>query len=246
MAYASSEKEFYQRHYRGALQAEGQATLEEIKAAHYLPGRRYHLLLSELRKDTRYGTVVEIGCAQGDCLLFLASEFDFAKAIGIDIAFPNDMQYERDGVHFMQANSNQPLPLEDSSVDVYVAMMVIEHLFDPFQAFEEIRRVLSPSGRAFINLPLVTSMKNRLRLLRGKLPETSVPFERWLVDREWDGNHLHYFSLDSIRRLAASHGLRLTRLAGVGAGYRLKTMLPSLLASELSFVVEHAHGKVPD
>ena len=66
-------------------------------------------------------------------------------------------------------------------------MMVIEHLFDPFHAFREIERVLSPTGQGFINLPLVTSLKNRLRLLGGNLPVTSVSFDRWLVDKEWDG-----------------------------------------------------------
>ena len=89
---------------------------------------------------------VEIGCADGDCIAFLASEFKFKEVIGIDIAFPDDMKEEVDGIRFLQANSNERLPLADGSVDVFVAMMVIEHLFDPFHAFAEIKRLLAHHG----------------------------------------------------------------------------------------------------
>lgn len=241
MAYSSSEKAFYQRHYEGAggLQVAPQASLDAARDAHFLPGKRYHLLLTELKAGHRYGTAAEIGCSDGGSLRFLASQFKFDRVIGLDIAFADGMVEEVGGVQFMQANSNERLPLEDGSVDVYIAMMVIEHLFDPFHAFQEVKRVLSPRGQAFINLPLVTSIKNRLRLLTGKLPVTSVPFERWLVDREWDGNHLHYFSVDAIEQLAALSGLKVTTVAGVGSHHQWKTRLPRLLANELSFVLEH-------
>lgn len=240
MAYSSSEKAFYQRHYEGGLELAPVASPDAVKAANYAPGKRYHLLLSELKAGQRYGTAVEIGCADGDCIRYLASQFQFDQVVGIDIAFADGMAKEVGGVQFLQANSNERLPLEDSSVDVYIAMMVIEHLFDPFHSFKEIKRVLSPTGQAYVNLPLVTSIKNRFRLLMGKLPVTSVPFERWLEDKEWDGNHLHYFSVDAIERLAALCGLKVTKVAGVGSNYKLKTMMPRLLANELSFVLEHA------
>lgn len=239
MAYASSEKVFYQRHYAGGLKVETAPSLTKTYESHYAPGKRYHLLLSELEAGKTYKRAVEIGCAGGDCLAFLADRFKFESVVGIDIAFPDGMNNVVDGVQFMQANSNERLPLADASVDVYVAMMVIEHLFDPFHAFKEIERVLTPDGRAVINLPLVTSIKNRMRLLFGKLPVTSVAFERWIEDHEWDGNHLHYFSVDSIKRLADECGLMVTRMAGVGSHHQLKSMAPSFLSNELSFVVQH-------
>lgn len=239
MSYSSAEKDFYQRHYQGGLKLARPASLADTEARHFAPGKRYHLLMSELDPQAQYGTAVEIGCSGGDCIVYLGSRMRFEKLIGIDIAFPDGMNKEAGGVQFMQSNGNERLPLADASIDVYVAMMVIEHLFDPFFAFREIQRVLAPGGRAFVNLPLVTSLKNRLRLLSGRLPVTSVPFERWLVDKEWDGNHLHYFSVDAIHRLAELSGLRVTTLAGVGTQHRLKSLAPRLLANELSFVLEH-------
>ena len=239
MAYSSAEKEFYQRHYAGGLGTAKRAAVADTQALHFAPGKRYHLIMDELDPQRRYGTAVEIGCSDGDCAVFLHNRFKFDQVIGIDIAFPDDMQREVAGVKFMQANSNEKLPLEDASVEVYVAMMVIEHLFDPFHAFRDIKRVLAPDGMAFVNLPLVTSIKNRVRLLCGQVPITSVPFDRWFVDKEWDGNHLHYFSLDSIRRLADLCGLVVTRVACVGPRYQWKNLAPSFLANELSFVMKH-------
>ena len=239
MAYSSAEKEFYQRHYAGGLGSAKRATVSDTEARHFVPGKRYHLIMSELDPQRQYGTAVEIGCSDGDCAVFIGNRFKFDKVVGVDIAFPDDMQQETAGVTFMQANSNEKLPLADGSIDVYVAMMVIEHLFDPFHAFREIKRMLSPDGKAFVNLPLVTSIKNRLRLLCGRVPVTSVPFDRWFDDKEWDGNHLHYFSVDSIRRLAALNGLEVTRLACVGPNHQVKNLAPSFLANELSFVLKH-------
>ena len=70
-------------------------------------------------------------------------------------------------------------------VDHLIAMMVIEHLFDPFHAFREIKRCVSNRGAAYVNLPLVTGLRNRARLLIGKIPETSIRYERWFAN--WNG-----------------------------------------------------------
>lgn len=135
----------------------------------------------------------------------------------------------------MPANLNDPWPFETSDVDVLVAMMVIEHLFDPFFCFHEIARVLANDGRAFINLPLVTSLKNRLRLLVGLLPVTSVPYKRWLDEGHWDGFHLHYFTLGSVEDLARLAGLRVVTIHAVAPFKKLKDLMPSLLCGEISF-----------
>ena len=44
--------------------------------------------------------------------------------------------------------------LKMGSVQFLVMMMVIEHLFDPFQNFKRINTLLRKDGVAFINVPL--------------------------------------------------------------------------------------------
>ena len=71
----------------------------------------------------------------------------------------------------------------------------------------------------------------------GQLPITSVSYGRWLTDKEWDGNHLHYFSVDSIRDLAMASGLEIVKISAVGRFTLIKKLFPKLLASELTFAV---------
>lgn len=143
--------------------------------------------------------------------------------------YPGSVSFE-----YATADLNQDFPVETGSMDVVIAMMVIEHLFDPFHSFSEVGRVCKTGGMAFVNLPLITSIKSRIDLLMGRLPNTST--KEWFDMREWDGGHLHYFDVSHVRRLAGLYGLTLTALYPVGRGYALKKLAPSLLCGEASFV----------
>ena len=44
-------------------------------------------------------------------------------------------------------------PLPDGSLDIVMCISVLEHLWDPKGALREIHRLLSPGGRALINVP---------------------------------------------------------------------------------------------
>ena len=127
-------------------------------------------------------------------------------------------------------------PYEDGTFDVVIAMMVLEHLFDPFHSFAELARVLRPGGLGFVNLPNIGSIKCRLQLLAGRLPVTSQ--SDWFELRQWDGGHLHYFTASSVRRVAALNGLRLRRLYPVGRLPAVKGLWPALLCHEISYVLE--------
>jgi hypothetical protein len=45
---------------------------------------------------------------------------------------------------------------------------------------------------------------------------------RWWNNEEWDGGHLHYFTIPYIKRVAAKYGLDLVRLYPVGRAYKIK------------------------
>jgi SAM-dependent methyltransferase len=180
-------------------------------------------------------------CGGGEALLMASESRGFDRIIGVDIALvPTCLQQgTATGIEFLASNLNEKWPFPDGEVDHLIAMAVIEHLFDPFHVFREIKRCLSKRGTAYVDLPLATGLRNRIRLLFGGLPETSVGYERWYQMGEWDGNHLHYFSLRSIHDLGHSCGLRLTDIRRVRRFYALKTRLPSLLAAEVTFRMQH-------
>jgi SAM-dependent methyltransferase len=238
MTYNSSERDFYLRHYNGGV-VFTEPDFAKIHAEFLQPGKRYHLLYQTLQLHRRNGTIIEVGCGDAGVLMFLKSKFEFSRAIGFDIGILQDQIFN--GVELKSGNFNETLNLEDGSVDVFIAMMVIEHLFDPFHAFKEIKRVLKSDGLAVLNLPLVTNVQNRIRLLCGHLPTTSVPYDRWFLDKEYDGNHLHYFSMQSIRKIAQISGLSVAAVSGVGRCQKLKSLFPSFFAGEITFSLKHAN-----
>jgi SAM-dependent methyltransferase len=134
------------------------------------------------------------------------------------------------------ANLDNPFPFEDARFDVVIAMMVIEHLYDPFHAFAEVARVAKPGARIFVNLPNIGSIRCRIDLMLGRLPNTSTA--SWFDQREWDGGHLHYFTVDSVRKLAEVSGLKLVGQRAVGSMPALKRLRPSLLCHEITYVLE--------
>jgi SAM-dependent methyltransferase len=136
-------------------------------------------------------------------------------------------------VLFKQADLDDNFPFEDDSFDCTVAMMIVEHLFDPFHSFKEITRITKPGGHIFINVPNVAALKCRAQLAFGKIPVTSA--HNWFERREWDGNHLHYFTVKEVLRLARLQGLKLDAIFPVGRYPRFKQLLPTLLCHEISY-----------
>ncbi len=201
---------------------------------------RYRICIDSLNKNKhiKKNLIVELGCSHGENLIFLKNNYEFKKAIGCDILFNEKLNHNN--CEFFPADLNQKWPIPDSKVDCFVAMMLIEHLFNPWFCFSEIKRVLAPKGRAFINLPLVTSFKNRLRLCFGKLPITSVPYQNWIKEGHWDGFHLHYFNLSSINDLAKNSKLKIVSQSAVGKNKKFKNLFPNFLCNEISFELTHA------
>lgn len=227
----TSEERFYKQHYekgRGSTEP-GEAVAVELV---FQPGGRYHVVRKALEGRPKLGRLLEIGCGGGEYTIWMQRFAE--RCVGCDIyLFPHLAGGEAGGATFVAANANERLPFEDASFDAVVAMMVMEHLFDPFHFCDEMRRILKPSGTLFLNVPLITSIKRRWQLLTGRMPVTSQA--RWFEAREWDGGHLHYFALRDVRRLLAVSGFEMTDdVMGVGRLHGLKTLLPTLLAGEIS------------
>ena len=136
--------------------------------------------------------------------MYFEKNYLINKILYLDIFVDKKLKKNK-RIKTLEINFEDNLPIQKGSVEAIILMMVIEHLFNPFEAFKKIHFLLSKEGIAFINLPLVTNIKNRIRLLFGFLPETNVPYARWLKSKESDGGHLHHFSIKFIEDLCAGH-----------------------------------------
>ena len=226
---------FYQRNFERMQHAGGVGSDEAFLADARGGGARYSQALAWLEAHPG-SDVLELGCGAPEIPRLLARRARSYTVIDIVQGRLGDDPPAN--LVPIQANLDNDFPLPDAAFDAVLAMMVVEHLYDPFHAFAEIARVLRPGGVAFVNLPNVASIRCRIDLLLGRLPYTSIP--EWFETREWDGGHLHYFTVAAVRRLAESVGMAVAELHPVGAQRWLKRLRPQLFCHEITYALRRA------
>jgi SAM-dependent methyltransferase len=204
--------------------------LSEAKAELLATPHRYQCAYKHLQRH-RSANVVELGFGSPNLLGALADGCTTYTIVDIvdrtgDAALPSNVIFKR-------ADCSDDFPFPDQIFDATIAMMIVEHLFDPFHSFRELTRITKKNGKVFVNLPNIGSVRCRLQLLAGRMPVTNAT--NWFEKREWDGNHLHYFTVDDTVRLAKLSGLRLDALHPVGKHKWIKQLRPSFFCHEISF-----------
>ncbi|WP_430409048.1 class I SAM-dependent methyltransferase [Kordia sp.] len=110
--------------------------------------KAYHLVAPFI-----HGNVLEIGCGEG-----YGVELLYKNAAALTLIDKSPYTAETIKEKYPKATIIQeripPLTqLKDNSFDVIVSFQVIEHIKDATLYLEEIRRVLKPSGKAYISTP---------------------------------------------------------------------------------------------
>jgi SAM-dependent methyltransferase len=224
---------FYARNHRlheDANLGKTPKTTGQVLADLAQPRHRYFCVNEHLRANPGL-SVVELGFGSPDIAQALST---VAAAYRIVDVVPRHRGTSLPAnVDFTKADLNEDFPFADGAFDCTVAMMVVEHLFDPFHSFREIARITRPGGRIFVNLPNVASVRCRLQLACGRMPNTSSA--DWFEKEEWDGNHLHYFTVRDTLRLARHVGLTPLAHYPVGNLLWLKRLAPGFFCHEISF-----------
>ena len=183
-----------------------------------------------------YQKLLDMGCGGLDNLINLEKLFD--KGYGIDISTYPSWEPLSDRFELQKQNlDDSNFPYESETFDVVTILMVLEHVFDPFTVIEEISRVTKQNGYLVINVPNIAYIKYRMGLLLGKLPVTSSP-NCWEM-REWDGGHIHYFTLDKLTWLLQKFGnYKVLDVQSSGKFAPIKHLIPSLLCSDLQILCQ--------
>jgi SAM-dependent methyltransferase len=103
--------------------------------------------------------VLDLGCGYGGRTVFYAAECGARRVVGIE-PFPQlvercqqlAQEFDCENAAFHVGRSEN-LQFADGAFDAIVSFDVLEHVDNPALTFREIRRVLRPSGRAWIVFP---------------------------------------------------------------------------------------------
>jgi len=176
--------------------------------------------------------LLDIGCGNGS---FVFKAFHkFRETQGIDIASNRveearrirDERYPAANITFRSGDIDEGLPYEDESFDTVTMIASFEHIFDPYYAFAEAARVLKKGGEVVIEVPNIVWLPRRLSLLFGILPKTSN-------ESGWDGGHLHYFTVGSLKAFVEEQGFQVVRVTGSGIGSAVRNIWVSLLSGDI-------------
>lgn len=99
--------------------------------------------------------VLDVGALDGRRLFEIAATHD-VLGVGVDLS-TRAVHAAREARHprlRFHAASAEALPLADASVDIAIAMDVLEHTAHPDRVVREIRRCLRPGGRFLAHLPV--------------------------------------------------------------------------------------------
>ena len=137
-------------------------------------------LVAAVLCDPRPGVVLDLGCGTGTLAVQLADADPSLQVVGVDgdervLALAREKATRfGERVRFSKSLANT-LPLEDASVEVVIASLLLHHLspLAKLEALSEARRVLNPAGRLVIadwgqpRDPLTRTGFFMLRLLDG-------------------------------------------------------------------------------
>ncbi|MDP8909863.1 MAG: class I SAM-dependent methyltransferase [Chloroflexota bacterium] len=140
-----------------------QASMDSLASAEreYEDGPSFfaHFRGADAREVLAGKRVLDLGCGYGGRTVWYAEHAQPASIVGVEIA---ESVVERcrafarrrghDEIEFRHA-FGESLPFEDRTFDVVVSYDVQEHVQDPARTLEEIARVLSPGGEAWMVFP---------------------------------------------------------------------------------------------
>lgn len=111
------------------------------------PFRRWQVGVSLLPKFVPEGRLLEIGCGNGERLLFL-QQHGWKHLYGVELVAVAAEQAQSQGLHVVCGTIEEKIELyPDNHFDVIMSSMVLEHLYDPFAVVKQVAAKLKPGGQ---------------------------------------------------------------------------------------------------
>ncbi len=190
---------------------------------------RYEVIAERLSKGSR---VLDIGCGDGDFILYLSKVRPDVEAIGVDVS---EVAVERGvsrGVDCRVIDPAEPLSSQvEGEFDYIVLMEVLEHIVN---AEEVVRQAMTlEPDRIFITIPNMGYFMHRLRLMfGGRTPTTFILYHM--------KEHVRFWTVKDFLQWADVMGLDVCDYLGQMRSLRrgmggLVRWWPSLFATQMIY-----------
>jgi 2-polyprenyl-3-methyl-5-hydroxy-6-metoxy-1,4-benzoquinol methylase len=142
---------------------------------------------------------------------------DIAQAVIDNLKAPAD--------HVKHCDLNNGLPDFGTRFGAIVGSMVLHHIVRPDVLLEQLKNALEPGGILVLTIPNIVTLKNRVRMLRGKLPKMSL-------------SHRNFQTPKEVAELMERKGLKVLRVVS----HRKKltrSLFPTLFSKRLVVVAQN-------
>lgn len=159
--------------------------------------------------------VLEIGCADGFMGEYFIKEKG-CKVTGVETDKEAAKQAQKRGLTVIHGDIEEEMILNELRKErkfrVILCSSIIEHLRDPIKALKIWRDFLEDEGVLLATVPNIGHWSARLKILSGKFPREEYGI--------FDESHLHFFTLDSFKKMFKDCGYFIERqgIDPVGGG----------------------------
>jgi 2-polyprenyl-3-methyl-5-hydroxy-6-metoxy-1,4-benzoquinol methylase len=172
--------------------------MDNLAAAYYANARKEIAPLLPLQLDN----VLEIGCSEGNTLLWLRDEKGAKTCRGMEILPEAAKRARLKGLEIAVGNietDDVPFPKNN---DLVLCLDVLEHLRDPWRALPKIVESIRPGGSLIVSLPNIA----HISILSGLIFRNNWHYQdAGILDR----THLRFFTHRTASELISNSGIQL-------------------------------------
>ncbi|MDP3967234.1 MAG: methionine biosynthesis protein MetW [Nocardioides sp.] len=177
-----------------------------------------------------HARVLDLGCGGGKLLAHLAERGCTVQ--GVEIDDDSVLRAIRRGVPVIEGDLESELStFADDSYDVVVLSQTLQAMVHPAQVLREMRRV---GGQGIVSVPNFGLWRNRLALLRGRMPVSRT------IPHPWhETPNIHHSTLADLEALLGEVEMRVVRriLLDEHAAPLRSAVLPNLRAAAAIYLV---------
>ncbi len=169
--------------------------------------QRWFVLQKALSMHGRSGRMLDVGCGEGYALSFFREKgwavcgLDFSSA-GVESKNPSCKDALLTGDIFDLLNNEISAGKE---YDIVWLQNVLEHVLDPVDLLQSLRKIVAKDGVAVVTVPNDCSITQQAALSRGHI-DTAF----WVAPPD----HLSYFDKDSLKNIAEHTGWMCVQMLG--------------------------------
>ena len=159
-------------------------------------------LFNLIPKDHQINMILEIGCADGNNLIYLKNKYNLNNkyVIGVDNCKISSINKNNE-FKFVHQSAENFIENQNNKYDLIVLSDVIEHIYNPWKILKNIKKTLNKKGIVLISIPNLQNIKYINAITNG-----NFFYEKTGL---FDETHIRFFTMDTIINYLKNLGFKI-------------------------------------